>query len=320
MLDHGAVRRDASRRRLARIRPGAGDPHGRADLAGRRGGPLAEHLEQRAQEGERNQREPVERDGGRRRVDEATVQLRLPAQATAPTTRRALAQEGGAGGGVARGGDARGRDDHDAVAGESRADAEVERVVDDGQRVVEPAELVPEAVPHEHAARGDAEDVAHVVVLRLVELDVDDGHGRAERRERRPELVDVAGVVPLHELRASDRDARRRLDGGEQALERIGPLARCRPRAARAARGRPRVRGSPGRPGLRPARRSSAPGPAPCAWGRTPRAGRRIRRGTRGRPRPPGRGGASAPRGPGGSGRGTARPRGRRGSRLLVAA
>jgi hypothetical protein len=233
----------ADRERLAeggdarpRRRPGRGEPatagadppgrhghaHRGADLPGSGRRALAEHLEQRAQDGEGHEREPVERDGGRRRVGEAAVQLGLPTQATTATPRRALPEEGGAGGGVARGGDAGGGDDHDAVAGEAGADAEVERVVDGGERVVEAAQLVPEAVAHEHAARGDAEDVAHLVVLRLVELDVDDRHGRAERGERGPHLVDVARVLPLHELRAGDRDARRGLDGGEQALERVG--------------------------------------------------------------------------------------------------
>ena len=102
------------------------------------------------------------------------------------------------------------------MAGQPSAHAEIERVVDIRQPVIESAEGQPEAVPHQHAARGDREHVAQVVVLPLVELGVDDRHRRAHRGHGLAELVDARRITLVHLLGTGDRDGRRNLDRREQ--------------------------------------------------------------------------------------------------------
>ena len=98
-----------------------------------------------------------------------------------------------------------GRDDDDAGAAAMRAPAEVEVLAVERHRPVEAAERAEEVGAHEHAGRRHAEDVAHRVVLLLVDLPaLDDRVDLAEAVGAEPDVLELAGVEPVDELRADD--------------------------------------------------------------------------------------------------------------------
>ena len=95
-----------------------------------------------------------------------------------------------------------GHDEH-ARAREPRPPAEVEVLGAGERRGIEALELLEEVGAHEHRRGGDVEDVAHAVVLLLVELTgLDAGVRRAEAVDGAPDLEQDLGVVGAHELRA----------------------------------------------------------------------------------------------------------------------
>ena len=98
-----------------------------------------------------------------------------------------------------------GRDD-DAGADEAGAPAEVEVGRARFGARVEAAELVGEIDAEQHRRVGDAEDVAHRVVLLLVELaGLDAGERDAVAVDRQADLDEHVGPVEVDDLRADDR-------------------------------------------------------------------------------------------------------------------
>ena len=99
---------------------------------------------------------------------------------------------------------ARGHDD-DPGAGDVRPPAQVEVLADEVDVGVEPAERGEQVGADEGGAAGDVEDVAHGVVLLLVELAaLDRGGGRAELVGGHADVAQVPGVVPVDDLGADD--------------------------------------------------------------------------------------------------------------------
>ena len=176
------------------------------------------------------------RTAHRRRVDQPAVQLR--ARARCGAGRRSAAAVRGRSLDAGAAGDARVGHAHDAVRRRAGRGSRVEAGVGGGQAGVESAELRPHARRTSIADDGDAEHVVVRVVLPLIELAVDEAHGRAERGHGVAERHDRARSSQSHELRARRTRptgrARRRRAGGRAHPAR----ARCPGRAARATRRR----------------------------------------------------------------------------------
>ena len=97
-----------------------------------------------------------------------------------------------------------GRDEH-ARAREPGAPAEVEVLGTGERRGVESAELLEEVGAHEHGRGRDVEDVAHAVVLLLVELArFDAGVRRTEAVDGAPDFQQDLRVVGADQLRSED--------------------------------------------------------------------------------------------------------------------
>ncbi len=95
--------------------------------------------------------------------------------------------------------------DEDARAGEPGAPAEIEVLGTGERRRIEPTEGGEEVDAHQHRRAGDVEDVAHAVVLLLVELArLDSGVRRAEAVDGAPHVEQLARIVGRDELRAHD--------------------------------------------------------------------------------------------------------------------
>ena len=87
---------------------------------------------------------------------------------------------------------------------------------------VEPLELCEEVGPHQNAAARSHEDVAHGVVLAVVDLALEDAvHDGARLVAAHPDVQEDTGVVPVDELRGHHAGvgAERLLD---QLVDRIG--------------------------------------------------------------------------------------------------
>ena len=97
-----------------------------------------------------------------------------------------------------------GRDEH-AGTREACSPAEVEVLGARERRGIEALELLEEVGAHEHGRGGDVEDVAHTVVLLLIDLaGFDPGEGRAEAVDGAADLEQDLGVVGADELRSED--------------------------------------------------------------------------------------------------------------------
>ncbi len=102
----------------------------------------------------------------------------------------------------------RGRDDH-ASAGEPGPPAEIDVVGPGGGRRVEAAELVEEVGAYEHRRVRHVEDVAHAVVLLLIDLvGLDAGEGNAVVVDRHPDLEEDPGIVAVDDLGPDDARVR----------------------------------------------------------------------------------------------------------------
>jgi hypothetical protein len=173
-------------------------------------------LAERTDEGEGHETQPMQEQHGALRVDETAMQLGRPRDTRpAPTGDGAPAEELW----PARARDLRVWHEDDPMAGKPGPDREVESRVDGGQTRVEPAEGRPDGTAHEHPVHRNTEHVVLHVVLRLVELPVDESDGCPETRDGLTEVCDDIRLVPAHELGTGDRDGRRDLEGGEQVFE-----------------------------------------------------------------------------------------------------
>ncbi len=94
------------------------------------------------------------------------------------------------------------RSDHDTRARHLAAPREVEVFTHGDDPAVEALELREEIGPHQNAAAGGHEDVAHGVVLPVVELALSNAiHHGARLVATHPDVEEDAGVVPVDELR-----------------------------------------------------------------------------------------------------------------------
>jgi hypothetical protein len=141
---------------------------------------------------------------------------------TQPSGQTAVQGVGGAGaalqgGGVADGG---GGDHGDAVAGTAYPQAQVDVVADERDGGVEPADVVQDAAPDQHARRGDEQDVAPAVVLSLVDVaGAEVGEAAAAAGDGGADLDEGAGVVPAPLLAAGHGQRRGRPHHGQQLGE-----------------------------------------------------------------------------------------------------
>ena len=92
------------------------------------------------------------------------------------------------------------------MAGETDANAEVESRIHLGQPRIEAADLVEDRAAHQHARGLDGQDVGAAIVLRLIELILDERDGGTPRGHRLAERAQHAGVVGVDELGPGDRD------------------------------------------------------------------------------------------------------------------
>ena len=143
---------------------------------------------------------------------------------------------------------------------EPGAPAEVEVLGAGEGRGVEAPELREEVGAHEHRGGGDVEDVAHAVVLLLVDLaGLDAGVRRAEAVDGAADLEQDLGVVGAHELGPEDPRVRPvappRPGVGSRRVEHDVVVAeeeeRSRPPPRAAPRWRPRRSRRSRRPGAR---------------------------------------------------------------------
>jgi hypothetical protein len=176
-----------------------------------------QHETERLQDDEerRDRQHPDERERGVRLEDQAKTRARLvvhltrrpvPAQARPQLALGGLAVVAGRGPPVEH---ARGRGDDDAGAGEPGAPAQVD-VVGTGKGCgVESAELVEEIGAHEHRRVRHVEDVAHTVVLFLVDLvGLDAGERLAVVVDRHAHFEKNVRIITIYELRTNNAGIR----------------------------------------------------------------------------------------------------------------
>ena len=98
---------------------------------------------------------------------------------------------------------------HDAVSSEMSTPAEIDVVAEQREPGIEPAQLMPDVTPHQHAGRADCERVAEAVALTLVLLLlVEAGLTPARPGDRDANLEQCAPVVPAADLGSDNTDGR----------------------------------------------------------------------------------------------------------------
>nr|WP_258017068.1 hypothetical protein [Nocardioides marinisabuli] len=242
------------------LAPGAAHVAGAADQ-GEQGGQLVEGLPDRAHQQEaehpqqraQHQAHDLEGQGPRAHVDQqreqggpALLEVRVPpGQRGAPQP---------AVGGLGVEDDGLGHHQR-GVPGGRGAPAEVEVVAEDGEVVVEPAEVLEHAAPHEHPGGVDRQHPAHLVVLALVVLaaletalapsGAGDGHPDLEQPAQRGPLAQLGAqhVGPGVLLGRRQQLLERRGVGGRVVVQQPDPLD-LGPELGQAASHRLRVAGA----------------------------------------------------------------------------
>ena len=176
--------------------------------------PLADEMGEGTPQCEWQERQPVQRHGGGRRIGEAAVQLcEAGDEGAACSSRRERRRA------VRGGGDPRSRSEDDTAASEPRAHAEVETLVGTAEGGIG-AQRLAHLAADEQAADVGAEGVVHPVVLALVQLPRRQLDRAAERGHAHTQGDDLALIVGGDEFRRDDRGGRRALQHAREALQR----------------------------------------------------------------------------------------------------
>ena len=113
-----------------------------------------------------------------------------------------------------------GRGHDDAIPATVGTPAEVQVVAEQRQRRIEPAQLVPCVATHQHARAAHGQDVAHVVVLALVELvPLESRDAVARAGDGDADLDEHLGVAPPAQLRSEDLRTGVPVGGAQQVCE-----------------------------------------------------------------------------------------------------
>ena len=229
------------------------------------GGPLGDEQREHPEHG--TAREPQRHEGQRPQsaVDQQRVDGVAPIDATGSATDRVEA---------AHAAQARlGMEDHRVgagehpVAGPDHPPAEVDVVAEQAEPLVETTQAFEDVATYQHARGADGEDVAHDVVLALVELaEFQTRLAVAAAGDGHAELEQPAAVGPVPQLGAEDRRRRHHVAQPQQGVQCLGsrsavvvqepePLARLagRQRPDRAGHGGTEARPSGGASRTRPA-------------------------------------------------------------------